>query len=335
MEQGLITQILDAFTAHTGIKANWQPVKNKAPDTGIDGYVKISFGKEKLILPVQVKTNIRFHHLPQVVQLHKQYKSTLVLADDILPKIKNDFKDVGINYIDSAGNAFIKNKDIFILIEGQKKDEPAKDFKTKPFSKAGLKIIFQLFINEHLLNATIRHIAEVADTSLDSVHKTINGLKQLNYLIAVKKDTLTWNNKKELLEKWITEYENRLKPGLTMGNFRFVKDKDFLKWKKMPLDNEITQWGAEPAGELLTGYLKPEILTLYTTETKGDLIKKHRILPDPKGYIKVYQKFWKLETKKEKTVPPLLVYADLINTGNNRNIETAQKIYERFLQDKF
>jgi hypothetical protein len=259
----------------------------------------------------------------------------LVLANDILPKIKSNFKDTGINYIDGAGNAFIKNKNIFVFIEGRKKNEMAKDLKAKPFSKAGLKIIFHLFINEHLLNATIRQIAGATGTSLDSVHKTINGLKQLNYLMALKKDSLTWHNKKDLFEKWITEYENRLKPGLSIGNFRFVKEQDFFAWKKMALSNEITQWGGEPAAELLTGYLKPEILTLYTAETKGDLIRNYRILPDANGYIRVYQKFWKLETKKEKTTPPLLVYTDLINTGNNRNSETAQKIYERFLQDKF
>jgi len=335
MKQELVTQILETFTHQTGIKTAWHPVKNKALDTGIDGHVKISLQNEKLSFPTKVKTSIRFHHFPQLVEIHRQQKNTLILANDILPKIKNDFKNLGINYIDGTGNAFIKNKNVFIFIESKKKNETAKDLKAKPFSKAGLKIIFQLFINEHLLNATIRQIAGATDTSLDSVHKTINGLKQLNYLLALKKDTLAWNNKKDLFEKWITEYENRLKPGLSMGNFRFVRERDFFAWKKIALNNETTQWGGEPAGDLLTGYLKPEIFTLYTTETKGDLIKNYRILPDANGYIRVYQKFWELETKNEKTTPSLLVYADLINTGNDRNIETAQKIYERFLQDKF
>ena len=32
-------------------------------------------------------------------------------------------------------------------------------------------------------------------------------------------------------------------------------------------------------------------------------------------------------------VPPLLLYADLMNTNDRRCIETAQKIYDEFIQN--
>lgn len=181
----------------------------------------------------------------------------------------------------------------------------------------------------------MRHIAEVADVSLDSIHKTINSLKQLKYLVNVNNKVVQWNNKKALLEKWITEYDLRLKPSLHIGNFRFLIEDNFLDWKLLDLSDGNTLWGGEPAGELFTNYLKPEILTLYTSATKPELIKKYRIIPDPTGYIRLYKKFWNKETMNGNIVEPLLAYADLVNTGDRRNIETAQKIYEKFLQDKF
>ena len=94
-------------------------------------------------------------------------------------------------------------------------------------------------------------------------------------------------------------------------------------------------WGGEAAGDLLTNFLRPAELTLYTTETRNELIKNYKLLPDEKGNIKVYQKFWKEEDGDDKAwVNPLLVYADLINKNDRRCTETAQKIYDEYLQNK-
>jgi hypothetical protein len=47
----------------------------------------------------------------------------------------------------------------------------------------------------------------------------------------------------------------------------------------------------------------------------------------------LYSKFWtdSLDLKNENTAPPLVVYADLLGTGNNRNIETAKIILDNGL----
>lgn len=106
---------------------------------------------------------------------------------------------------------------------------------------------------------------------------------------------------------------------------------DFLNWRNLPLDYKVTHWGGEPAADLLTGNLNPEILTLYTTEDRMDIIKKYRLIPDNKGKILIRQ-FWKDKEEYKPTVPALLVYADLALQNDNRLIETAQKVYNEYLQ---
>jgi hypothetical protein len=64
-------------------------------------------------------------------------------------------------------------------------------------------------------------------------------------------------------------------------------------------------------------------------------MKKYRLVPDKLGDIKVYLKFWKGVAGDVKTVPPLLVYADLIGTGERRNLQTAERIYDEYLQATF
>ena len=129
-------------------------------------------------------------------------------------------------------------------------------------------------------------------------------------------------------------YAERLKPALKIGTFRFLKEEDFTNWKKLPIRNGKTWWGGEPAGDILTNYLRPAELTIYTTETRNDLIKNYKLIPDEKGNVKAYKKFWQQDEVNDNTVPPLLIYADLINTNDRRCMQTAQKIYDEFLQNK-
>ena len=58
------------------------------------------------------------------------------------------------------------------------------------------------------------------------------------------------------------------------------------------------------------------------------------LIPDKKGNIELNRIFWKkdlLVSGKFKTVPNLLIYADLMLSGKDKNIEIAGKLYERNL----
>ena len=92
-------------------------------------------------------------------------------------------------------------------------------------------------------------------------------------------------------------------------------------------------WGGEVAGTRLTQYLKPENVTIYAHTPPGKLILEHKLKKTGNGSIEILKPFWKTapHDKNRETVPPLLVYADLMATGDMRNIETAGLIYEKHL----
>jgi len=55
---------------------------------------------------------------------------------------------------------------------------------------------------------------------------------------------------------------------------------------------------------------------------------------DPNGDIELLSRFWKFDQWEKKalhTAPPLLVYADLVSTAADRNLETAEIIYEQHI----
>lgn len=334
MEEEIFDEIIKTFESRTHAFVKWvagHPVANK----GIDGTLIIHFGDEKIVLPVEIKGTITRNHLYDLVKQTKYHRYLTVMATNIQPQLREELKDLGINFLDASGHVYIKQERTLIYLDGNKKPRQRLDFRERPFNKAGLKVVYQFLIDKRSIDLTIREIAFRADVSLDSAHKTINGLKELDYLVPIDKTKMKWKNRRDLLEKWVLVYDTRLKPAQYIGSFRFIDENDYLDWRTMA-PGPLTQWGSEPAGDIYTNNLKPQILTLYTAETKGDLIKKLRIVPDEEGDIHIYRKFWNYDPNENENVAvnPILAYADLVNTGNKRNIETANRILHEYIQDQ-
>jgi len=58
--------------------------------------------------------------------------------------------------------------------------------------------------------------------------------------------------------------------------------------------------------------------------------------PDQDGNIKVYQKFWNHPLLWQKpTAPPLLIYVDLMLSGDPRCHEIAKQIFYKYLINEF
>ena len=334
MEEEIINKVLRAFTDRVGMKATWKKAPAKMRGLELDGYVQFRVGKHTLEMPAEIKNRVTAATLPQLQAKKQKLGKLLLLANIIMPRDQQRLKALGIFFMDGAGNVFIQQDGFFVHAEGRKIQQPVIT-DARAFSKGGLKVIFQFFLHEELVNRTIREIAVKTEVSLDTVHKTINALKAMGYLLQATQKQLAWDNKKELLTHWINEYDRRLKPGLFISRFDFLHDQDYDRWKQVKLEQPYTCWGGEPAAELLTGNLKPGEWTMYTTETEMNLVKRYRVMPKKAGVIVAYKRFWPRQDKEPKFAPPLLVYADLVNTGERRNIETAQRIFDEYLKDKF
>jgi len=316
-------------TAH--IKGKWRAITLN----GLDGQIEFTIEKTLIKMNVEVKNNLRTIHLPLIFKLAKNYAPLIVIADHIFPKIKEELRNHNIAYLEVNGNIWLKFDKTLLWIDANKTLPEEKGKINRAFTKTGLKVVFDFLRDETLINAPYREIAQRAEIALGNINYIVNGLKEKGFLLKMNKDDYKLTNKKELLNNWMTKYAEKLKPELEIGTFRFLKDGDFLNWKNLPIKTGKTWWGGEPAGDLYTNYLKPAVLTLYTIETRNELIKHYRLIPDPKGNIKVYKKFWTYDEINDKAVPPLLAYADLMNTGDHRCIETAQKIYNEFFKEKF
>jgi hypothetical protein len=155
-------------------------------------------------------------------------------------------------------------------------------------------------------------------------------LKELGYLLDMGKRGNRLIQKEKLLQRWVTAYPEQLRPKLTLGRFKGETG----WWQQKTLDPFKAQWGGEVAAAKLTQYLQPQIITIYTTPQElNQLLIENRLKRDQTGIVEILERFWKppeLWTHKD-VVHPILIYADLLATGNERNIETARIIYEQHI----
>jgi len=330
-EMKIVNQALTHLTEHTGLTGEWLPLKNET-----DGVLHLLLKNKKIRFTAEVKRELREYHLPKILEMKHNNDDLIVVAERIFPMLKAKLREYEIAYLDGAGNIFINTEDNFIWLDGQKPIEVEKPITNRAFTKTGLKTVFYLLLHEDAINLPYRTLAINTNVALGNIKNIITGLKEAGYILQINDKEMQLLNKKALLDRWITGYKETLKPTIHLGNFRFYNNSHFVDWKNLPIRPSETLWGGEPAAEIITNYLNPEILTIYTTENKAELIPQWKLIPDPNGNIRFYQKFWiDHEFDKLPYTPYLLTYADLILTNDPRCIETAEMIYNQYLKDEF
>jgi hypothetical protein len=269
--------------------------------------------------------------------LKAEHLPTLVISPVIYPKIAQKLVDMNVNYIDQFGNVYINEKTIYIQNSGKKLPTGNKITKSRLFGETGLKLLFALLQDPEAVNFPYRDIAKLVNISPASITILFKEMVKDGYLLEDYDDSKRLLRKRDLLQRWVNGYKEILRPKLMIGTYESFKKEVVRNFAILPVAEWHGAWGGEPAGAVYTKYLSPEILTLYVPETGKAWMKSMSLIPaDGKYEIEVLKYFWDkdhpLFIVEPNTVPPLLAYAELVESGDSRNIETAQKIYDEYLQ---
>ena len=309
-------------------KTGWERIDNLGANNEID----FQLGDIRLEFTFVIKNEFRTGQIGLLMQQFVGIKGApLLITRYVNPIIGEKLKDLEINYIDTAGNICIIIPPVFIYLTGKKPDEeiPAKKYLGTFQTAAGLQIVFALLCNRDLVKKTVRELAGLTGFATGTIHNVFNDLARRGYIIKHEKTVKKLVNRRTLLNKWIETYPENLRPKILYGKYKTIQiDKT---------GNDLKEYGAllggETAAALMTNYLTPKIQTIFIGDEVKKFIFRKRLELDPKGELELMEIFWKFKWPEEElhVVPPLLVYADLIATDNERNIETAKLIYERYL----
>jgi len=306
-----------------------KPVRN--PRFRADYLLRIVMQRKGIGYYAEIKTNVtKADKLLAMMRKDEFDHPLLLVAKYINPQLANELKQNGIEFIDTVGNAFINQPPLYIFVKGNKPDIDKVLPLKRAFKPAGLKVIYAFLCHPGLENKTYREIAVQADVALGTVDWIMKELRELRFLLDMGKRGQRLIQKQNLLQRWVTAYPEQLRQKLTLGRFRGEHE----WWRQKRLDPLKAQWGGEVAAERLTQYLQPQIITIYTMPQQlNQLLVENRLRKDENGDLEILKRFWKPPEiwQHEDLVHPILIYADLLATGNERNIEAAKMIYDKYI----
>jgi len=261
-----------------------------------------------------------FEHLPMIL-----------CTEYVEPRLAEALRFAGIQFIDKAGNAFLDVDDVFLIIQGQPKPSSVrkKERAGRAFQGAGLKVLFELLRFPEMVLMPYRDIADATHVSVTTVKHCLDDLVDKGHLQKHDKHRRLHCTKR-LLDEWSIAYRDHLRPELMVGRYRAETNG---WWQQLDLAAHQACWSGEVAAEKLALMRHAQVQTIYRSGSVAELIARGRLCRDEDGTVEILEAFW--QDGDDELAPDLLIYADLITSGSERAIETAQELYEQRIKRRF
>lgn len=139
-----------------------------------------------------------------------------------------------------------------------------------------------------------------------------------------------------VLDLWLKTYGTQVHPKILIGRYRTQDDDpEGLEHRiEDTLGDDVTwAWGGGAAAQRLTGYYRGPDTIVHLQEPSFDVPKRLRDLGADDGPLILMRAPGPIafEGVHPRTVNPLLVYTELLFTGDKRAREAAEEIRKKFL----
>ncbi|MCW6036345.1 hypothetical protein K4A83_08685 [Spirulina subsalsa FACHB-351] len=348
----LFQKCLDYLESLPHIEAMVEEEPYLSSEALADGKLIIKTSSKSVNYVCEIKTGLTNDVIEQVTKyfynLGKRLKHTerpLLITRGLSNVVLEQLLKKNIEFIDVDGNIYLNSPEIYILVRNQASKESAN--KSLEITAAALQVIYALLRKPHLLldeSGFGEEISYISGVTLKTVKNTLNKLQELDY-IARRYGRYEIVDYLKLLERWELGYIERLRAKLLLGTFSPIGKGGFRE-----VEDKIRECtdqfnylvGGELAASVMTDYLRPISATLHLINNSDSrqIAVKLKLKPDPDGDIALLQTFGHIGYQRyeggknqQSLVHPLLIHAELVRTGNSRLKETAQLIYDRYIEE--
>jgi hypothetical protein len=323
-----------------------------------DGKLTIQTSNSIINYVCEIKTGLTSDVIEQTAdyfsglsQRLKQPERPLLITRGLSNLVIDRLLGKNIEFIDVDGNIYLNSPEIYVLVRNQiSKGSESKSFE---ITAAALQVIYAVlnrrkdfFSTEPItaIEADSQSIALASGVTPKTVNSTLKKLQELDYITYIN-GRMEIIDYVKLLERWELGYAERLRAKLLLGTFTPIGKRDFAD-----ISNQIQEdaeefnylIGGELGASVMTNYLRPlgTVLHLHSNSKTPRIAVRLRLKPDPDGTIVFLQKFGivgprrkGMDALQNNLANPLLIHAELVRTGNSRLKETAQIIYDRYIEE--
>tara|TARA_R110002096_G_scaffold44524_1_gene119661 strand:- start:19827 stop:20669 length:843 start_codon:yes stop_codon:yes gene_type:complete len=259
----------------------------------------------------------------------------LILAPAIGAGLAQRFMDAGFSYLDARGNCHINLGAFFVHIEGRTGPTQVAHSMDRGIRRAGYQVLFAYLAKPELLNETIREVAAVSGVSRQPVSTLRRRLVDDGYVFTTKSGTRWYPRRfSDAINLWLQGYKATLRPALLVGRFRTRERNPGLLEELLvnALGDEAFQWGGAAAANRMSPHFRGQRTVLHVSSKAEERVRGIEMMPDRKGNLELLRAFGDFSGPKPELVPPLLAYAELLQDDSERARESAQILFEKFIE---
>ncbi len=297
-------------------------------------------------LAVECKANIATraqarHTVLQARAYAKKEARPIILAKWIPETVAEELRKEGVYFMDAAGNAYLWNPPgIGIDIRGKKPEQRPGPEPGRIVEPGGLKVCHLLLTEPRFLRRPLRAIAEHAGVALGTAHTVVRELMAARYLLPGEGRKRRFGDVKGLIETFVRGYALKLRPACLFGRYRHrenVPAEIITAFRKRLGGRQAAGLWALTGGMAareLTRHLEPDAVAVFVDGEAEQHLKEEPMLPDRNGNVTLLRLFapTAIQKPKPRELPlatPLLIYAELLNEGGPRELETAEMLLEK------
>ncbi len=240
-----------------------------------------------------------------------------------------------VNFVDEVGNCRLQiGREYFALVQGNRRKREARG---RGMGLAGYRVLFALLAREDLLNVPVRALADAADVSKNAAAHAIVRLTE-DGLVGKDNGRRRFLDRGGVLDRWLAGYTATVRPKLLVGTFRTPdKNPEALERRIEDVLGTGTNWvwGGGAAAIRMTRFYRGPETVLHIPRWPADLQKQVGAVRAQDGPLVVLRPLGRLalEGVAPQTAHPLMVYTELLATGDPRAREAAAEIQQRYLAE--
>lgn len=287
-----------------------------------DAVLRLRIDDLEVLYDAELKRGLRRATLGAALHQMARYgEKALLVTDYITPQMADELRERDVQFVDAAGNAYLRHPPLYVWVKGQRPPEDTVGLAPtgRAFRPTGLQVLFTLLCRPEVADLPYREIAVQAGVAHGTVGWVMADLPKLGFIAEVHgKRRLI--DAERLLDQWVIAYARTLRPKLILARYEAAK----LDWAEaIDAPQYGLLLGGEPAAARLTRNLRPGTVTFYGEKANPRLLIDQRLQPNRQGNVEILRRFWTFNGETPGMVPHLLVYADLLAIGDTRCIETA------------
>lgn len=253
---------------------------NISRDMRPDFIIKAKKGRKEYVFVVEVKTIGEPRNIASAAGQLQMYRMNMpgypvFVAPFISSRGREMCKDLGLGFVDLAGNAYLKFDGILIDIWGKGTRKKEKRNQKKIFTTKSTWIIRKM-LAEPNRQWKFEDLSEVTGVSLGQIYKTIDRLASEEFA-QKKRGSITLSNPNELLDAWSKFY--KFDKQKIIGYYCPLPNQELIlkALKNVPVDEYALTLGA--AASLVAPFVRSSDVFIYYQEDPDILIKSLKLKP--------------------------------------------------------